>query len=109
MEQKEVQPVEKKNKVQILPALIIIAAIWYFFGGGLEKSALRTMDDIHKQVAEDAVSQYNIAKSSGGDKIDICVQAGLVSAAYLQAQDSLNYSKWKAIEKNDCLAAGLPR
>jgi hypothetical protein len=35
------------------------------------------------------------------------VQAGIVSAAFLQAQDETNYQKWKTIEKNDCARAGI--
>ena len=66
------------------------------------------MQQIENQVAEDAVKQYEIAKDQG-DKMQICVQAGLASAAYLQAKDKENYNKWKAIEKADCRAAGMPQ
>jgi len=65
------------------------------------------VEDIYNQVALDAVDQYEIAKRQG-DKISICVQAGLVSASYLQAKDEPNYIKWKKIESNDCRRAGLP-
>ncbi len=64
------------------------------------------MSYIENQVAEDAVKQYEIAKKQG-DKIQICVQAGLASAAYLQAQNETKYNEWKDIEKKDCRAAGL--
>lgn len=67
------------------------------------------MQNITNQVATDAVKQYMIAKRNGATPIDICVQAGFVSAAYLQAQDESNYSKWKSIEKSDCEYAGVPR
>ena len=63
---------------------------------------------IHTQVAEDAVKQYEIAKR-GTDAIQTCVQAGLVSAAFLQAKDEPSYTKWKAIETTDCAAAGMPK
>lgn len=66
------------------------------------------MADIENKVAEDSVEQYNIAKRQG-DKIQICVQAGLVSAAYLQAKDEAKYTEWKSIESSDCKAAGLNR
>lgn len=65
------------------------------------------MSEIHDQVSEDAVAQYEIAKRQG-DPIQICVQAGLVSAAYLQAQDEANYNRWKSIEDSDCARAGMP-
>jgi len=64
------------------------------------------MDYIYKQVINDSLQQYFIAKKQG-DKIQICVQAGLVSASYLQAKDETNYIKWKSIEKDDCYKAGL--
>jgi nitrous oxide reductase accessory protein NosL len=70
--------------------------------------ANRQMASIEAQVAQDSVVQYNIAKQQG-DKMQICVQAGIVSASYLQAKDQANYNKWKAIEKKDCAAAGLPQ
>jgi hypothetical protein len=79
---------------------------------GCEKAidglAQREMAKIEKQVAQDVVKQYEIAKR-GGDKMDKCVHAGLVAAAFLQAKDEANYSKWKAIEKSDCAAVGMPR
>lgn len=80
--------------------------LWFFVGGGLEQQAAQDMKKIKNQVAEDFVNQYNIAKSQG-DLMQICAQAGIVSAAYLQANDQANYNKWKAIEKSDCRAAGL--
>jgi hypothetical protein len=66
------------------------------------------MDEIENQVAEDAVEQYQIAKRQG-DTMQTCVQAGLVSAAYLQATNESEYNRWKAIEKANCASAGLPR
>lgn len=66
------------------------------------------MADINDQVTEDVMAQYDIAKRQG-DPIQICVQAGLVSAAFLQAQDEANYQTWKSIEKMDCAAAGMPQ
>jgi len=80
-----------------LIALAVCAGIlWYFWGGGVEN-----------KVADDAVKKYDIAKRSG-TKMDICVQAGLVSAAYLEAKNEDKYREWKAIERADCVAAGLP-
>jgi len=76
--------------------LMFGAIIWYFVVGGVEKS-----------VASDAVDQYDIAKRHGSP-MDICVQAGLVSAAFLQAKDEDKYKVWKAKEQQECAAAGLP-
>lgn len=66
----------------------------------------KQMEDITKKVANDAVESYEIAKRQG-DKIQICVQAMLVSAAYLQAKDESNYGNWKTIERLDCRRSGI--
>jgi hypothetical protein len=63
--------------------------------------------DIEQSVATDAVKQYEIAKRQG-DTMQICVQAGLVSAAFLQARDEPNYREWKETEHHDCIVAGVP-
>lgn len=63
---------------------------------------------IEGQVASDAVAQYEIVKR-GGDRIQACVHAGLVTAAFLQAQDEASYRKWAEIEKRECAAAGVPQ
>jgi hypothetical protein len=65
------------------------------------------LDDIYKKVAADAVAQYGIAKRSGSP-VDVCVHAGLVAAAFLQAKDEVSYRIWKQTEKADCTAAGVP-
>ena len=63
---------------------------------------------IEKQVVADAVRQYQIAERQG-DRMQICVQAGMVAAAFLQAKDESNYQTWKDTERRRCAAAGLPR
>ena len=90
-------------------SLVIGAGIlFYFYGGGLEMDTKREMKNINDQVASDAVEQYEISKS-GGDKIEVCVHAGMVSAAYLQAKDESSYTKWKDIERQDCRLAGIEK
>lgn len=90
----------------VLALLIMGAGGWYLFGGGLDQQAANELDKIEDQVAADSVRQYNLAKQAG-DAIEVCVQAGMVSSAYLQAEDQANYLKWKDIEKADCVRAGL--
>jgi hypothetical protein len=87
-----------------------LSGSWRFSGGGLglEPHAVKEMQRIENQVAADAINQYGIAKRQG-DPIQICKQAGLVSAAYLQAKDEPNYQRWEKIEKDDCSRAGMPR
>ncbi len=96
------------NLSAIISVIVFGGLFWFFFGGGLEKQAAKDLQRIENQVASDQVTQYNIAKSQG-DLIQICVQAGMVSVAYLQANNSSNYKKWKRIEKSDCREAGIPQ
>jgi hypothetical protein len=63
---------------------------------------------IKDQVAKDAVDEYWIAAKSGSS-VDRCVQAGIVTAAYLQAKDEDNYSSWKVMQRRDCTDAGVPQ
>jgi len=90
----------------LLYIALAIGIIWYFEGGGLDKQVVNDMQRIENKVAIDTVTQYQIAKRQG-DPIQICVQASLVSAAYLQAKDESNYQKWKKTEGEDCRLAGI--
>lgn len=89
-----------------LAALIFILLIIFLIVALSTCSGDNNLENIEKQVATDSVDQYNIAKKQG-DPMMVCVQAGFVSAAYLQAKDDANYNKWKDIEKADCSKAGL--
>ena len=93
---------------QVIGYLVVAGAIlWYFAGGGLDKQAADNLQKIENQVATDAVNQYQIAKRQG-DLMQVCVQAGFVSAAYLQAKDEANYQQWKKTQSEDCKRAGVP-
>ena len=81
--------------------------IWWLYGGGLQHATDKQMKNIEGQVANDMIQQYQIAKREG-DPIQICVHAGAVSAAYLQAKDESNYRIWKKTERSACEAAGVP-
>lgn len=85
-----------------------IAVFFPSNGGGVQKQTAQMMEDIKAKVVEDAVNQYRIAERQG-NKIQICVQAMQVSAAYLQAQNEASYNNWKEIEKMDCVRAGMPQ
>ncbi|PPK72650.1 hypothetical protein B0F88_10383 [Methylobacter tundripaludum] len=99
---------QKSSASQFIFSIICAAAaVWYFWGGGIENQAASNMQEITNQVANDAVTQYGIAKRNG-TAIDICVQAGMVTAAYLQAKDEANYQKWKQTQQADCDSAGMP-
>jgi hypothetical protein len=108
---REVIVSDEKNKSTagtVVAVIIVGAMAWFYFGGGLEKQAARSMQDITKQVAGDAVTQYEMVKRSG-TATDICFHAGMVAAAYLQAKDEPGYQRWKATENADCTKAGVPR
>lgn len=75
-------------------------------GGGIGTNVSRDLKSINEKVVSDTLKQYEIAKMQG-DKMQICVQAGLVAAAYLQAQNATQYNVWKEIEKGTCQKAGL--
>lgn len=70
------------------------------------KTAEQYMKDNAYKVAADYIEKYEIALIQG-DEIQICVQAGLVSAAFLNAKDQEQYNKWKSIEANRCEEAGI--
>lgn len=100
---------QSNNAAQSIVTVILFGGLlWYFFGGGLEKQAAKDMQNIQNQVAADSVAQYGIALRNG-TAMDRCVQAGMVTAAFLQAQNEANYQKWKAVETKDCASAGVPR
>ena len=73
---------------------------------GCDQMAENQMQDINNKVAADAEAQYELADKHG-TAIDKCVQAGLASAAYLQAQNEDKYRHWKAIEGLACVNAGV--
>jgi hypothetical protein len=100
--------------------ILVLGAItgWFWLGGGLstfskttyqaqQPAAQNMTDDIYNKVTAGAVDQYNIVRRNGS-LMEICAQAGVVSAAYLQRRDEANYAIWKATETADCKAAGSP-
>lgn len=93
----------------LLMAAVVGAVGVYLFGGGLEHKATADLAHIKAQVAADAVGRYDLARRSGGSPTDVCVQAGMVAAAYLQAADESNYRRWKNTERADCARIGVER
>jgi hypothetical protein len=101
-------PKTSKNTISAIVTLVVVGGMaWYLFGGGLEKEGAKEMARIEQSVADDAVKQYDIAKREG-DAMQVCVQAGFVAAAYLQAKEEGSYERWKGTEKADCRRAGVP-
>lgn len=93
-------------KKGIIIFIALLGICFFLFGGGKDAIVESEIQKVHNKVASDAVEQYNIAVRQG-DKSMIYVQAGLVSAAYLQAKDEANYNKWKEIEKQAAIDAGI--
>ena len=59
------------------------------------------MNSIYEQVAIDELRKFRIVLKTK-DRIAICVQAGMVSAALLQAGKESEYLEWKKKEKELC-------
>lgn len=110
---------EKKSQsmsaLQVVGAIIGAGVVIYLiygnrlFGGApsMAQPAQSIMDNISQQVAADQIQQYEMVKRNSGTKIEICGQASIIAAAYLNAKDEPNYRKWKDIERADCKAAGM--
>jgi hypothetical protein len=58
------------------------------------------------QTLQQALAEYEVAKVAR-DPATLCVAAGTVKAAAIQAKDAAATAKWSQIEKRDCAAAGL--
>jgi hypothetical protein len=95
----------------VLLALVVLYVIYSINEMRNRNNSLApsTQED-NDRSAENAVRQYQKVLHDGhSTQVDVCVQAGLVNSAYLQAQDEMNYKKWKAIQKSDCARAGVPQ
>lgn len=93
--------VPPKPKAGAFFVSLIIVFIFIAVFSSMQMSCIKT------QVGNDMIEQYNLARK-GGDKIEICVHAGLVVAAMNQAHDEEGYLKWKQIQRSDCGNAGMP-
>jgi hypothetical protein len=91
-------PITKQKTImkKIIAGIVVFTAL----------SGCVDMADIEKKVCSDAIEQYEIAVRQG-DKIQIAVQAGFVSAAMLQAKDEEGYREWKAVQDRAEKDAGL--
>ena len=97
----------KKGLKIVIVVVVFLVLMGYLFGGGVEKQAQNELEKIENQVALDAEKQYEIAKKNGST-MDAYVQAGMVAASYLQANDEENYKKWKDIESKEGEIVGIP-
>lgn len=72
----------------------------------LTQDAEELLNAAHQQVVRDFEEQYRITRLYG-TSVDICVQAGLVAEAHLQAKNEVSYKRWKVVESSDCALVGL--
>lgn len=56
---------------------------------------------VHGEVVRDCIREYDAARATG-DAASICVHAGLVKEACIQAHDETCAKAWAEIEKRDC-------
>jgi len=59
------------------------------------------MSGIYHDITNKAINEYNITVRHG-DRVDVCVQAGMVVAALLQEGNEKDYAEWKQRERRDC-------
>lgn len=97
----------KKESVLFWGIVLVIAFAVWKINIHTPTSEYYIRDTIEETVAKDAVRQYMIAERQG-DKMQMYVQAGICSAAFLQAEDEQNYRKWKEVENNLARQIGLP-
>ena len=110
---KEASQAAKPSVARTITGTLVLVVLVLFAINKLSNSTIgfsqeKYLQNIHNQVIIDSLNQYQIVKRNG-TPIDACVQAGLVSASYLQAQKESEYREWKSIESSDCKAAGVPR
>ncbi|MDF7809604.1 hypothetical protein P4E94_19355 [Pontiellaceae bacterium B12219] len=82
---------KKKNKGIMIGALCGVMLLLFIFPWGLESG-------IERKVIDDSIRQFNIAMRTE-NYMDAYVQAGIITAAHLQAEDEVGYLKWKEVEK----------
>lgn len=101
LENKKLSP-ETLVIIFVFLPIIFWLLVWYF----LFSSPNKQLQNIKENVVIDFEEQYNIAKD-WWNLMDICLNAWIVKAWYLQVKDEYNYNKWIDIEKEDCKNAGI--
>jgi hypothetical protein len=73
----------------------------------ITRQQIQEMDQhMADNAVSDAIKEYEAARL-GTDKSQIYVKAGAVTAAYMDANDQNNYLKWRDIEKQAAVEAGI--
>jgi len=72
-----------------------------------EDPDLIDMNKIFRQTALEEERKFKLVYESGS-KMDMCIHAGIVAEAWLEANNAEKYKEWKETHKKACKAAGLP-
>ena len=88
--------------------VVLVVLVGIGIAAGVAASQEGVKHELAHGVADDLVEQYQIAKRNG-TKMDVCVRAGAVAEAFLQAHDEGEYATWKKTQRADCARAGLPQ
>ena len=98
------------NKVKVLQIVLVVVAVItvpIVYTKMLHKQTANTMHNIEMQVANDAVTQFEMVARTGDD-MQMYAQAGMCAQAFLQAKDEANYRKWKDVENRLADKLGMP-
>ncbi len=68
----------------------------------IEKTVNAEMDTYAQMAYRREVDKYHMIKANGASRVDLCVQAGLVSALASESGDADDYRSWKRVEKKHC-------
>jgi hypothetical protein len=88
-----------------LSCLVLTVAL----GGCSSPSPEASLKNLKDATALDLAEQFHIASKNGAKPMELCVQAGVVKAAYLQAKDEKQYQVWTALEDISCEEAGIKK
>ncbi len=94
--------------VLVLSFIVLAVTVRLCLHGGVKNRAAVDASVINRQLAEYAVTEYELMYHHGA-AWDRCAQARVVVAGYLQAKDDTNYQAWRRIEAADCTLAGILR
>lgn len=117
------QPTQVKHPVAILVTAVVVGWIAFKFATSTSAStpaavaapqarqaAIQAATPIpiaqavatpEQQVVDQMIQRYRMVVNSG-TMLDLCTQAGMVKAAYLQAADQRGYANWTQQEKEIC-------
>jgi len=73
----------------------------------LEEETKKAEVEFNQKVIDEAIAQYQMV-ARAGLKQEMCLRAGIVVEAHLQAKQEEDWRVWKQIQYRDCKKAGIP-